>query len=79
MSCMTMLFSTELVNHQIRPIVKWVVSLEIADSNLVFLGGWGVYVWINIFTLYPLGMVIRGHIAGYNSNKTAILPPLLCT
>ena len=46
-------------NSDIRPQVKWAVSLLIADSHcgtLIFLKGLCWYVWVNILTLSPQGL-----------------------
>ena len=53
MLCMIILFQRLLITRpDIRPHVKWAVSLVIADGYLIFLTGG--YVWFNILTWSPL-------------------------
>ena len=45
--------SLQITRSDVRPHIKWAVSLVIADDHLIFLMGLCGYVWVNILTLSP--------------------------
>ena len=53
--CVTILFlNLQITTSDVRPHIKWAVSLMIAYGNINLPQGFEWYVWVNILTLSPL-------------------------
>ena len=52
-------------NHQIRPHIKWAVSLVIAYGHFTIPQGLCGYVWVNILTLSPPSVQVLDKLAPY--------------